>query len=84
MNKFEIRRKAHYKGYIFLLSVEGGNAFWSAHKYEGGTNITIGQCVQLFGKEHDIQIIGLIEEANRNEPDEFKENTILDLTNQQS
>ncbi len=83
MPKYPVTRKQHYKGYVFLLSVVGTNAFWSAHKYDGDPRVHINDVVSRFAKEHDTQIEGLILQAEREEAQEFKEPTILDLTESQ-
>ncbi len=81
--KFPISKKQHYKGYVFLLSIHEGNAFWSAHKYDGDPRVHINDLIRKFGKDHDLQIQGLILQAEREEAAEFKEPTVLDLTNEQ-
>lgn len=80
MIKHAIRKKFIHKGYVFLLSVTEGNAVWSVHEYEGDKSITLAELSRLFQAAHDKQVDTLIEEAKRQEPEEFKEQTVLDLT----
>lgn len=72
---YEIKRKFHHKNYVFLLSVLPGNAYWSAHKYEGDTRISIKELSQLFQKEHDIQVEAFMNEP---QPEEFTDMTNID------
>lgn len=73
---YKIRRKYHYKGYVFLLTALPGNAYWSAHKYEGDQNVSIYEMIKLFQSEHDKQIEGLVKKSLEEEPPEF-----TDITN---
>lgn len=79
--KHPIRRKFIHKNYVFLLSVAEGHAIWSVHEFNGDKNITIAALSQLFQKSHDKQVDQLIEESLKDDPVEFKEETVLDLTN---
>lgn len=78
--KHEIRKKFVHKDYVFLLSVAEGHAIWSVHEYNGDRNISIAALSQLFQASHDKQVDQLIEESLKDDPIEFKEETVLDLT----
>lgn len=82
--KHEIKRTFWHKNYVFLLSVvstlTGTAAMWSAHKYEYGYKMKIDDLRRLFQKDHDLQIDAMILQEYENEPDEFKESTIMDIT----
>lgn len=80
MIKHEIRKKFIHKNYVFLLSVTEGHAIWSVHEYDGDKNISIAALSQLFQSAHDKQVDELIIESLKNDPVEFKEDTIDDQT----
>jgi hypothetical protein len=78
--KHKIRKKFHHKNYVFLLSVAEGHAIWSVHEYDGDNKITYAELSALFQKDHDRQVDQLIQESLKDDPVEFTEETILDLT----
>lgn len=75
-----IRKHQLYKGYVFLLSVFEGNAYWSAHEYNGDGRVSIGVLTTMFQTPHNKQINFLRKQAEENELPEFKEVTIDDQT----
>lgn len=77
--KYKIRRFKFYKNYVFLLSVVDGNAFWTAHVYEGSHQVTLLYLASFFQKAHDIQVEGLLKQAAENELPEFKEATVEEI-----
>lgn len=79
--KHEIRKKFIHKNYVFLLSVTEGHAIWSVHEYYGDKNISIAALSQLFQSAHDKQIDQLLIESLKDEPVEFTQETVHDLTN---
>lgn len=79
--KHEIRKKFIHKNFVFLLSVAEGHAIWSVHEYDGPPNATVHHFSMLFQDAHDKQVDLLIQESLKDEPIEFKEETVHDLTN---
>lgn len=84
---FPIRRKMidEKHGLVFLLSVvqtnTGTAAIWSHHKYEGDAKKTpIEYFQQNYQAEHDRQIRDIILKDVLNEPEEYKVQTVQDLT----
>lgn len=80
MIKHPIRKKLVHKNYVFLLSVAEGHAIWSVHEYNGDPKATIAEFSRLFQAAHDKQVDELIIESLKNDPVEFKEDTIDDQT----
>jgi hypothetical protein len=86
--KYEIRRKMVDDKHqlIFFLSVvttlTGTSAIWSTHRYEGDKNAKIEDLKPHFQSAHDRQIDFIIEQEFLNEPDEFKQQTVQDITQQ--
>lgn len=77
---FQVRTHKFFKHYVFLLTVHEGNAFWSAHPYEGSKQATTQAIAAHLQTEHDIQVLYLMKQAAENEPAEFKEVTVEDQT----
>lgn len=82
---YEIRRKYHYQGYVFLCSVTPIACYWSAHLCEADPKrFTLWDAKMLFQNAHNKQIQGLIQESLQSESDEFKDISIMDITTQTS
>lgn len=73
---FNIRQFKFFKNYVFLLSVFEGCAFWSAHEYNGGKQVTISVLSDLFQTQHNTQVEGMLKEAIEKEQQEYMELTI--------
>jgi hypothetical protein len=78
--KYEIRKHMLYKGYVFLLSVHEGSAYWSAHKFDGDFSAPLEQLARILHAAHDTQVDGLILEAEQKEAREYVELTVDDQT----
>jgi hypothetical protein len=78
--KYKIRRHYFFKQYVFLLSVVEGCAYWSAHEYHGDKRAPLGVLSDLYWREHQDQVDGLMKQAQENEDKEFTETTIEDQT----
>lgn len=82
--KYRIRKKFVHKNVVMFLSVvptlTGTAAMWSVHPLEDDPAASAQQLAPKYQKAHDKQIDEMIIKEYLNEPDEFKTDTIHDLT----
>lgn len=53
---YPIVRSAYAKGWMFLYSVYGGDAYVSTHRWEGSPKVTLEFLIIYLQKEHDRQV----------------------------
>lgn len=76
---YQIRRAMFHKGYVLLLSIVHGAAFWSTNVYHGSNEIEMEGLSALFQDDHDKQINDLIKERIKNkdlDDKKYKEQTV--------
>lgn len=76
MRNFKVRNHKFFKNYVFMLSVFEGCAYWTAHKYEGDKRIDLSVLCDLFQRDHNIQVEGMIAEALAKESAEMMQLTV--------
>ena len=76
--KYQILKAQYFKGVVFLLSVHEGGAYWSTHRWEGGTTSLL-HFKMMFGSAHDAQVQAFIDDSRlRDEKEGFTDMTIIE------